>query len=1057
MNRNQMLYFRLGLIAIFFFLLPIDDFSQNYRFKILDTHDGLSSNIVYSVIQGKNGYLWLSTGDGLIRYDGFTFTGHLTDSISNRIVKSSYKDKAGNLWFGYDDGTVTFYNGLGFKIIRTPKGIASSINAIQEDAKGNIYAVSENDGIIKISTNFESRIISKASDGGRLFAASIGSDGEVMIGTASGLYLYKITQDKESFEFISKISSIPSTKIQCIFKAPDQDSYYIGTEDEGLYTLNGKGFTPVNYSAIAVKPAKELEGANVVSICYDIHGNYWIATMGQGLFELLPDKAGKGYSQVLHFDDTNGLGSKYIKGVFQDREGIIWVSSINNGLALLSGEFIFYDLSDLHAGTNFTALFAGKDYLWIGAEKGLIRIKKDKPSEKLYLNSKNGLPEDKVTAFYQDESTLWIGTSQSGLYKLNINTVHATRFNFSANLLENKINALTGRNDLLYSATYNGIIKFNLKTGQHQRFSMNEGLSYNRISGLYLDKNDSLWYATKGNGIYILGGTSKLLPINSEIDISCITADNLGNLWAGTSGYGVYRFKDTTTNFTSKSKNGLKNDYCYSIVTDGDGNIWVGHKEGVSRINPQTNSILIYGTDNGFKGDLNPNAIANDGNGKVLFGTTEGLIAYDYSKEVKQKFAPVLNIISVKINDEPQDLSKPIIKPYGRYKIQIDYIGLHFSAPSRVSYSYRFQSSDDDRDSINTSSTSFIRTDVVDGTYFFKLKACSGELKWTDFPLEVKIYIRPPFWKLWWVRLLAAIILVLAIMGIIKYNEHRHIEYEKKLQKELDERTREVMIQKEEIEIKNRDITDSINYAQRIQASILPSMKRLHERFSGSFIFYQPRDIVSGDFYWFDMVGQDKFMIVCADSTGHGVPGAFMSMIGTTLIKDICIRNESFSPADILRMLDNEIRGTLNQNIEVERSNDGMDIIVCEIDIKTYQVRISSAMRPLIVYRNGEQIYIPGSKCSVGGVYEENEAKIFEENTYILSKGDLIYMFSDGYPDQFGGPVGKKFKMVRLRNLLQHIYTKPMDEQYQHVMNNFHLWRGSFEQVDDVLFLGIKI
>jgi serine phosphatase RsbU (regulator of sigma subunit) len=156
-------------------------------------------------------------------------------------------------------------------------------------------------------------------------------------------------------------------------------------------------------------------------------------------------------------------------------------------------------------------------------------------------------------------------------------------------------------------------------------------------------------------------------------------------------------------------------------------------------------------------------------------------------------------------------------------------------------------------------------------------------------------------------------------------------------------------------------------------------------------------------------------------------------------------------------MLDSELRKTLNQNIEAERSNDGMDIIVCEIDIRTYQVRISSAMRPLIVYRSGEQIYIPGSKCSVGGVYEEKEAKMFEENTYILSKGDLIYMFSDGYPDQFGGPVGKKFKMVRLRNLLQHIFTKPMDEQYQHVMNNFHLWRGNFEQVDDVLFLGIKI
>jgi serine phosphatase RsbU (regulator of sigma subunit) len=272
----------------------------------------------------------------------------------------------------------------------------------------------------------------------------------------------------------------------------------------------------------------------------------------------------------------------------------------------------------------------------------------------------------------------------------------------------------------------------------------------------------------------------------------------------------------------------------------------------------------------------------------------------------------------------------------------------------------------------------------------------------------------------------------------------------------LDDRTKEVREQKEEIEIKNRDITDSINYAQRIQASILPSVRKLQQYFTGSFVYYAPRDIVSGDFYWFDQLpGTNKFIIVCADSTGHGVPGAFMSMIGTTLIKDICNRIDVKSPADILNILDNEIKATLNQNLEGERPNDGMDIIVVELDVATNRMRCSSAMRPFIVYQNGEQLYFKGSRNSIGG--QVREEKIFETVELQLTKGDIIYMFSDGYPDQFGGPHGKKFKMVRLRNLLKDIYEKPMEEQYNYVKSNFELWRGELSQVDDVLFMGIRI
>jgi len=292
----------------------------------------------------------------------------------------------------------------------------------------------------------------------------------------------------------------------------------------------------------------------------------------------------------------------------------------------------------------------------------------------------------------------------------------------------------------------------------------------------------------------------------------------------------------------------------------------------------------------------------------------------------------------------------------------------------------------------------------------------------------------------------------------IKIRERKQKQLQDYLERELEARTKEVVEQKEEIEIKNRDITDSINYAKRIQTSMLPPVRRLQQHFSGCFVFYMPRDIVSGDFYWFDLVNETKFTIVCADSTGHGVPGAFMSMIGSTLIKDICTREAGNSPSNVLRVLDCELRNTLNQNLDDgTKPGDGMDIIVCEIDLKTHYVRYASAMRPMIIYREGEEIFIKGSRNSVGGYYDQEGSGQFEDEGLQLSKGDIIYMFSDGYSDQFGGPMGKKFKMVRLKNLLKDIHTKPMEEQYTHVKSTFNLWKEDYDQVDDVLFMGIKI
>jgi serine phosphatase RsbU (regulator of sigma subunit) len=268
------------------------------------------------------------------------------------------------------------------------------------------------------------------------------------------------------------------------------------------------------------------------------------------------------------------------------------------------------------------------------------------------------------------------------------------------------------------------------------------------------------------------------------------------------------------------------------------------------------------------------------------------------------------------------------------------------------------------------------------------------------------------------------------------------------LQKALNEKTREVIIQKEEIEKKNKDITDSIRYAKRIQDAILPDLESLRKIVPESFIFFQPRDIVSGDFYWFKKYG-DLLVIVCADATGHGVPGALMSMIGSTLLKDIISRKGINSPAFALAILDEEIKILLKQNDgEHHQTQDGVDILICEINLKTHFVRFASTKRPVIISKNNELVVLKK---------ESYETQEYETKDIQLSKGDTLYLFTDGYPDQFGGDYGKKIKTSNIKTILEQIQTLPISKQEMIIDNYFNKWKGGNEQIDDVLFIGLKL
>lgn len=288
--------------------------------------------------------------------------------------------------------------------------------------------------------------------------------------------------------------------------------------------------------------------------------------------------------------------------------------------------------------------------------------------------------------------------------------------------------------------------------------------------------------------------------------------------------------------------------------------------------------------------------------------------------------------------------------------------------------------------------------------------------------------------------LYCGLFLVIVFAGFI-FNRFRVSKHQNKL----------ITEQKSILEHQKQEITDSINYSKRIQTAILPDLNDIKQSLNDFFILYQPKDIVSGDFYYFNKVNSDVFM-AAADCTGHGVPGAFMSLVGS---KELKIANAiSNSPAQILKHLNNGVKDTLRQN-HIDGTKDGMDIALVRINGTT--VRYSAANRPLWILKKDSSIIeeIKATKTAIAGFTEDNFE--FDEHEISLSKGDTIYLFSDGYADQFGGDKQKKMTTKRFREFVLSIKDKSMNEQQLQLESFFNSWQGNSEQVDDLLVIGIRL
>jgi serine phosphatase RsbU (regulator of sigma subunit) len=431
--------------------------------------------------------------------------------------------------------------------------------------------------------------------------------------------------------------------------------------------------------------------------------------------------------------------------------------------------------------------------------------------------------------------------------------------------------------------------------------------------------------------------------------------------------------------------------------------------------------------------------------------------------------------------------------PFDKNHLTFHFVAIDWSAPHKIQYSYRMLGLDNSWSNPSKEAKAEYRN-LSYGTYTFQIRAIGESVKWSE-PFEYTFTINPPWWHTWWFRMLCVLLALILILILIKWRTAALIKRQKELEKTVEERTEELVQknivveqQKHLVEEKHKEITDSINYAERIQRSFLASREMLDANLGvtssipqqrdvsrsepGYFVFFNPKDVVSGDFYWAASTGSAtnrKFAFCCADSTGHGVPGAIMSILNiSSLEKAIETATE---PHLILNKTRELIIERLKKDGSPEGGKDGMDCSLLVLNHDKTELTFASANNPVFIVRSVTSSGSPEAAVSRSETHEllefrpdkmpvgkhDKDQEPFTLQTVSLQKGDVIYTLTDGFPDQFGGEKGKKYMIKNLKNLFLSIAHLPMGEQYTKLEEEFTIWKGENEQVDDVCIIGVRI
>jgi len=578
-----------------------------------------------------------------------------------------------------------------------------------------------------------------------------------------------------------------------------------------------------------------------------------------------------------------------------------------------------------------------------------------------------------------------------------------------------------------------------LPDGPVTPYSLNSGTVFGTMPGLYgfTDENslrESLPDSLKNNKDFYKGYFSEI--VNNSIGKTVTFLYETGNkVWICSDNKVGYLDKMNKKAYVGKPFSGIEVGKIFVIYPEENGNCWIGTSDGLIRYNEN----IRKNYDEGYF-SLIRNVNLPDNDSAIFLGT-------NFKTEAG----------SLNITDEQNQDFKPVFL-YRNNSIRLEFSAPFYEYHEKIFYSYKLEGSNS-RWSQWTKENFREYTNLHEGEYTFSVKA-RNVYGTESKPGQFSFVILPPWYRSSIAYILYAIIAIVLFWMVARIYSYRLKRENIRLEGIVTERTAEVVRQKDEIINKNtvleyqkKEIEDSIRYARRIQSAVIPSEKDCVNLLTESFVFFKPLNIVSGDFYWISHVG-NKIIFTAADCTGHGVPGAFMSMLGVAFLNEIVNKDHITEPDLILNQLREKVIQALQQQGLTGEARDGMDIAIICVDKAAKKLSFAGAYNPLIMIRNGEIVETAGDKMPIG-IYENMPP--FRRHNIDIDKGDVFYMSSDGYEDQFGGLVGKKFKSKQFKQLLLEIHKQPMEKQKEVLEKSFEEWKGDLPQVDDIVVVGLSI
>ncbi|MCB0402767.1 MAG: SpoIIE family protein phosphatase [Flavobacteriales bacterium] len=1040
--------------------------AQTYHLDNYSVKEGLAQSSVYTVAQDEKGYLWLGTASGVSLFNGKEFVNYSTeDGLADGAVKVIHIDTAGTIWLGHVDGGISRVRGSSIDVVLS---MSADITSFQEDREGNLWVSSFGEGVIKIRNPYSGQKDSlqfkqyKGQEGlsDVVFQAITLENGNTYFVTDVGVKNYNY--QKNTFDFY-RVPNMPTYfQITYMMESANGDQWF-GSYNGGLYHYQ-KGT-----AGLKIYDMRDGLASNWVStLAQDSKGDVWVGTWGGGVSRISKGK-------VLTINKESGLKDNHIRCILEDREGNLLLGTKETGLLVYKGsQFVSYGVANGLVNEQVWAIYkdkAGKE--WIGTNEG-ISVFQDGKWIRNYQEPQ-GMPYQQVRFIKADKhGKIWIGTWGGGVMEYNPSS-NRFEMNYRVNSFMSQllITAMSiDQDNNLWVGTTDGLVYYEIDNQVTDRLTQSHGLGGNEITTVFTDSKNTVWVGSRGKGVArIKGANIEKVELHQKITPTAIIEDQDGNLWIGTEGKGVLVYNGDTVIRSYGVANGLLSDYISLMNMDEEGNVWIGTNKGLNKYDKKQDKFYSFSEKMGYVGiESKPNATYRDEEGNLWFGTIKGAVKFNKSEEKINHLEPLTRITGFSVNLENRDMVSGLELSYKEKSIVFNYSSICLTNPEEVYFKVMLEGLEEDWRPV-TKQTYVTYSPLPPGKYTFKVLASNNNGIWNKEPVTYSFEIIPPLWQRTWFIITSVLVLMVLIVVLIKLRE-RNLQREKRiLEEKVAERTEEVVKQSKELERKNKDIIDSITYAKRIQDAILPSDERFTKELSQTFILFNPKDIVSGDFYWLATRG-DTTLFAAVDCTGHGVPGAFMSIVGHNLLDKIVGEYGMVEPASILNELNKGVANTLKKETRQDDIRDGMDIALCAFDKKKKVLEYAGAYNPLYIVtrhelktdldiepsaeENGLKLYeVKANRFPIGNYGEEQ--KEFTNHSIQLNEGDTVYLFSDGYADQFGGENGKKFRYKRFKEFLLSINQLPMDQQKDRLQEEFKDWMGNYEQIDDVIVIGSKL